>query len=100
MTAVKPTAITEKDWMRQVVDLARIRHWDIYHTHISRWSEAGWPDLSLVRPPRLILAELKSATGKLTAGQTHWLTQLQACPGVEVYLWRPDDLDHIAEVLR
>ncbi|HSS10542.1 MAG TPA: VRR-NUC domain-containing protein [Acidimicrobiales bacterium] len=93
-------AINEKSWMRQVVDLARIRKWAIYHTQLSKWSESGWPDLSLVRPPRLILAELKSERGKVSAAQVHWLSLLQECPGVEVYLWRPADLDTVADILR
>ena len=29
-----------------------------------------------------------------------WLALLAGCPGVETYLWRPADLERIAEVLR
>jgi hypothetical protein len=32
--------------------------------------------------------------------QDRWLALLGQCPGVEVYVWRPSDLDEIAEVLR
>ncbi|HSS11797.1 MAG TPA: VRR-NUC domain-containing protein [Acidimicrobiales bacterium] len=92
--------ITEKQWMAQVVDLARILHWETYHAWLSIHSPRGWPDLAIVRPPRLILAELKGEKGKLTAAQVHWLELLSQCPGVEVFVWRPTDLDNVTRVLR
>lgn len=101
--------ISEADFQRQVVDLARIFRWKTNHIRRSigkgkRWttstSMVGWPDLALVRPPRLIFAELKSADGKLTAEQEQVLGLLRGCDGVEVYVWRPDDLEAIAAVLR
>jgi hypothetical protein len=36
----------------------------------------------------------------LTAAQAEWLDALAHVPGVEVYTWRPRDMDRIAEVLR
>jgi hypothetical protein len=60
----------------------------------------GFPDLVLARPPRVIFAELKTAKGKLGPEQENWLAALTACPGVEVYVWRPDQLDDIAQILR
>jgi len=97
MTAPRP--LTEAQFMRQVLDLARIRGWLAYHPALSKWSERGWPDLALVRPPRLILAELKSDTGKVSEHQERWLAMLGRCAGVEVFLWRPADLERVAEVL-
>ena len=32
-------------------------------------SERGWPDLALVRPPRFLLAELKTDKGMTTPSQ-------------------------------
>ena len=93
-------AMKEKAFMKQVVELAKRLHWETYHPWLSVYSAAGWPDLALVKPPRLILAELKSAKGKVSAAQQKWLDLLRQCPGVEVYVWRPDDLDQIAEVLQ
>ena len=91
---------SEAQWLRQIVDLARILGWTTYHPWLSIHSERGWPDLALCRPPRLVLAELKSATGKTTAPQDRWLDLLRDCPGVEVHVWRPTDIETIAEVLR
>lgn len=100
MTTTAPAALTERDFMRQVLDLAAIYGWSAYHPALSKWSERGWPDLAMVRPPRFILAELKRETGRTSPHQDRWLAMLGACPGVETYLWRPSDLDHIAEILR
>lgn len=91
--------ITEKDFQRQVLDLARILGWAAYHPMLSKWSERGWPDVVLCKPPRLILAELKRENGKTTPHQDRWLEMLGRCPGVETYLWRPSDLDGIARCL-
>jgi hypothetical protein len=92
--------LTEAQWQRQVVDLAKTFRWTHYHPYLSIRSPRGWPDLALCRPPRLILAELKSDTGKLTPAQTVWIELLCACPGIEVYLWRPADFDDVTEILR
>ncbi len=90
---------TEKQWLGMVVDLAQTLGWEAYHPWLSIHSPRGWPDLALCRPPRLILAELKTEKGKLTVPQERWLELLRAVPGVEVYLWRPSDLQDIALVL-
>jgi hypothetical protein len=92
--------LTEKDWQRQVVDLAKTFRWTHYHPYLSIRSPRGWPDLALCRPPRLVLAELKSEKGKTSPAQDHWIELLRACDGVEVYVWRPADFDDVAEVLR
>jgi hypothetical protein len=90
-------AMSEKAWQAQVVELAQRLGYSHYHTYRSKRSPAGWPDLALVRD-RLILAELKRETTKPSALQVEWLDRL-AGAGAEVYLWRPSDLDEIAEVL-
>ena len=92
--------VTEKDFLHQVKDLGRLYRWRTYHPWLSVHSERGWPDIAMCRPPRLILAELKTDRGKVTPHQAEWLELLGACPGVETYLWRPADFDTIAEVLR
>jgi hypothetical protein len=92
--------LTEREWQHQVTDLARTLGYTIYHTQFSKWSESGWPDLALCRPPRLLLVELKSERGKVTEAQQKWLTMLAQCPGVEVKLWRPGQLDEIVRCLR
>lgn len=97
---MKPPRVTESQFLRQVRDLARIFGWATYHPFLSKWSEKGWPDLTLCRPPRIVLAELKTDTGKISEEQDRWLGMLGDCPGVEVYLWRPADFDRVVEILR
>lgn len=99
MTTLRAVALTEKQFQGQVVELAKIRHWDVYHAQLAKWSEKGWPDLTLMRPPRLVFAELKSEKGKTTERQRYWLEHLEQC-GIEVYLWRPSDWDDVERVLR
>src|SRR5690348_14045149 len=91
--------ITEKQFMQQVMDLARYTGWTAYHTWNSQHSTAGFPDLCLVRPPRLIFAELKTERGRVRPEQVAWLELLGDCPLVEVALWRPSDIDRIAKAL-
>lgn len=98
MTSTVPV-LTEADLLGKVVTLANLYDWAYYHTWNSRHSTAGFPDLTLVRPPRLIFAELKK-TGKYpTKAQKAWLAALGECPGVEAYLWREADLQDIADIL-
>ena len=52
-----------------------------------------------MRPPRLVLAELKTEKGKVSPAQVAWLERLEQCAGVEVYLWRPSHRDEIERVL-
>jgi hypothetical protein len=93
--------VTEADLTRFVRDGARDFGWERYHTHRSDFSPAGWPDEALCRPPRLILAELKSdaKTAELSPQQRKWLELLDHCTSIEVYVWRPDDRDRIAKIL-
>lgn len=105
--------ITEKQFEAQVKDLAFLFGWKYYHTWRSIHSPAGFPDVVMVRPPRLIFAELKSEKGKLSPAQKEWLDLLTKCdkyefhsaqerllPTIEVYLWRPHDIEEIAGILR
>lgn len=59
----------------------------------------GFPDLILLRGPRLVVAELKQKGKKPTAAQKEWLDRWKAVPCAEVYVWRPDDLDDALEIL-
>ena len=106
----RSVALSEKDFQCQVTDLAVILGWEWLHfrparttagwrTPVSGTVAAGWVDLVLCRPPRLILAELKSDKGKVSEHQERWLTMLGSCVGVECFLWRPADLEWITKVL-
>lgn len=89
----------EADFQGAVISLARLTGWLAFHSHDSRRSAAGWPDLALCKPPRLLVVELKTTRGRLRPEQRVWLTALAACPGVEVALWRPADWPAIERAL-
>ena len=91
--------MTEAQFQRQVLQLAGLFRWACYHTHDSRRSKSGFPDLVLVKPGRpVIFAELKSDTGETSAEQDEWLTLLRTTPS-QAFLWRPKDLIDIARIL-
>lgn len=92
--------ITEKDFLSQVKDLAKVYHWRFYHPFLSKWSERGYPDITLIRPPKIIFVELKRENGKLTTHQQEWADLLKACPGVEYYLWQPSQFEQIVATLK
>lgn len=50
---------SEDDFQRNVVAYAEKRDWLVYHTHNSKRSDPGFPDLVLVRGGRIVFAELK-----------------------------------------
>ena len=87
-----------------IVQLAEPLGWLCYHTHDSRRSQPGYPDLTMVRGPEIIYAELKMPKKYPTPKQRAWLeaigTVAEHTPYVRVYLWRPRDWPQIEEVLR
>jgi hypothetical protein len=98
---------SERDFQREVIQRAKSLGWFIFHAlpgqgrnkHLTLFiGKRGFPDLVLCRPPRLLFVELKSEKGRLSKDQQEWLDALRAC-GVEVYVWRPSDLERITEIL-
>ncbi len=107
MASNTPT-ITEADFQRRVIDLARVLGYRVAHFRPARtakgWRTAltgnpGWPDLVLLKQGRLILAELKSEKGKLAPDQAQWLAELSMVPGVLSVTWRPSDWPIVVETL-
>ena len=103
---------TENGFQQAVIDYARLMDWSLYHTYDSRRSDDGFPDLVMVRNSDLIIAEVKSETGRLKLkgrttksgrkmlSQLEWLEAFAQCPCVEVYLWRPRDWPFIEKRLK
>tara|TARA_Y100000310_G_C20163888_1_gene570467 strand:- start:158 stop:457 length:300 start_codon:yes stop_codon:yes gene_type:complete len=88
--------MTEKELTRQVVQEAKNCGWLVYHTFLSVHSKAGFPDLCLVRPPYMLMAELKSDEGTVKPAQEEWLGALKlVTEPLETYLWRPSSLEDI-----
>lgn len=89
---------SEKDFQADVEKFAKRHGWRLYHTRDSRKSAGGFPDLVLLRGPRLIVAELKVGCKNPTSEQTAWLDAFRAA-GVPSYIWRPSDWPVIAKAL-
>jgi hypothetical protein len=83
--------LSEKEFMAQVVTLARLCGWRTCHTFDSRRSTAGFPDLVMLRGPNLVFAELKVGTNTPTDEQTQWVADLAAVRTVSAGLWYPAD---------
>lgn len=102
-------ATTEAEFLAQVLDLAHVLGYRVAHFRPAltgrgwrtpvQGDGAGFPDLILVGRGRVIAAELKRETAKATDEQLAWLTAFTEA-GIATYVWRPRDLEQIAEVLR
>lgn len=80
--------MSEDAFQRQVERLAESLGWKVYHTHDSRRSHRGWPDLVLGRRGRVLFRELKTMKGRTTPDQKQWLELLNAA-GHDAAVWRP-----------
>lgn len=111
--------LPEKAFQGAVIDLAHLHGWRVAHFTTSQvrpgqWATAvaadgkGFPDLVIVKPRRLIFAELKGDRGRLTPEQKAWLSDLatvrDAGEGMNVPLmvcvWRPNDWPIIEAALK
>ena len=93
--------MTETQLQAAIIELARLTGWLVYHTHDSRHSAKGFPDLCMVRCGRVVFSELKSEKGKLTPEQEQWQIRLVQTDA-EYYVWRPVDwmAGRVDEVLK
>ena len=100
----------EKEFASQVESILNVFGWTWKHDlpalrQSGKWATAvrgsiGFPDYIAVRGSRVICAELKNESGRLTSDQKKWIHLLNESGRVEVYVWRPQDLAAIAEILR
>lgn len=91
--AVVAKEMSEDALLAQIKRLALDLGWIVYHTHDSRRSEAGFPDLVLVnaKQGRTLFRELKKMRGRVSPDQRIWLDALHLV-GQDAAIWRPDDL--------
>jgi hypothetical protein len=98
-------ATTERQFQDIVREFAALMGWThIYHTFDARRSDAGFPDLVLVRDTQLLFVELKTEKGKVRPEQESWgqaLVQVEgAVPwNVRYRIWRPSQWEQIVETL-
>ena len=92
--------ILEKDFLNNIVKLARLSGWLVYHTYDSRRSEKGYPDITMTRHGRIIFAEVKREGEAPTVEQTIWLKTLAENENIEVYLWYPSEWENVESILK
>lgn len=95
----------EEDFKRRVIETAQTYGWLVAHFRPARtktgWRTpveadgAGFPDLVLARDGVVLLAELKSETGRVDVEQQRWIDAL----GLYARVWRPRDWDAVLREL-
>ncbi len=72
-----------------------------FHNLYSIGSDKDFPDLLIIKRPRLIVAELK-VKAKFEPGQIRWLELFAGCTSIESYKWRSGEtpIEEIAEIFR
>jgi hypothetical protein len=101
--------LTEAQFLRQVLALAKLHGWRRAHFRPARtatgWTTAvqgdgkGFPDLLLLRGTSMLVAELKIPPNEPTTEQLAWLENFRAA-GIPGYIWTPADWPAIEHVLR
>ena len=109
--------MTEAEWMDQLIGttpghegIAVWLGWEAVHFRPARTAHgwrtpvqgtlgAGWPDLLLVRPPRIMAVELK-ADGKKATPEQQRVLALLAAAGVETHVWTPSQWEDVVASLR
>ena len=84
--------LTEAQFQGLVLGVAETLGWEAFHDGDSRRSNAGFPDLVLVKDGRIIFAELKREKNAYPSkAQMNWLALLGKAAGDNVLavLWRP-----------
>ena len=105
--------LSEKDFLAQVVDYARLKGWMVAHFYDSRRSiGAGFPDLVLCKEwfkwedianygsATLCFLELKREKGKPTQAQQEWLDILSKVPSVIAKCVHPSEWQEIEDILK
>ena len=91
--------MTETDLQTLIVDVAEQCGWLVFHDNDSRRNNAGFPDLVLVKPPRVVFMALKSDKGTLRPAQQVWMGHLLECDTIASAVVRPEHLDLVTNYL-
>jgi hypothetical protein len=90
---------SESKLQADVIEACHVLRLMVYHTHDSRRSAAGFPDLVIVGPGGIEFWELKSAEGKTSIEQREWIDALKRA-GQHAAVYRPQDWDLMVGRLR
>lgn len=102
--------MNERNWQDTLVDLLHVFGYAVDHTYPLQTRQGIWrtpstmkgkPDLTALRPPRVLAIECKTDRGKPTTEQRACLTVWAAIPCARAWLLRPsDDWDTIVAWVR
>lgn len=90
--------MTEKELQDMVLEACKVLGLLAYHTHDSRRSQPGFPDLVIVGKA-VEFWELKAERGKVSAAQRDWILRLRQ-GGCYAGVFRPSDWSVIEHRLR
>lgn len=93
--------VSERDFQKQVIDLAEALGYMVYHVPDSRRvSSRGFPDLTMIHPraKTYLVCELKTKQGRIRPEQEIWLNTLKDC-GISAYVFRPHQIDEVMQML-
>ncbi len=96
--------LPEETFQRQIIELAELKGWLVYHTYDSRRSREGFPDLVMVRGETVLFFEVKGVgkggrRGMLSNAQRGWLQRLRKAVRVFARAVWPDDWSTVEEML-
>ena len=98
----KTTQQSEKAFQQQVIDLATLLGWWVWHPYYASRSPKGYPDLTMFRE-RVMFVELKArdARGRMGKLMPEQVEMAHRCfkAGAEYYHWTPEDWEEIKAVL-
>lgn len=92
-----------------VTKVAEAHGWVVNHVFRTRGRDGRWltpttasgfPDLWILRPPQLIVLELKARRHRLEPGQADWIDGLATVPGIISRFAGPDDWPEIQHILK
>ena len=107
--------ISESDFLNTIIEYAQLRGWlcahfrsvkvqrqdgSVYYQTPVQAEGKGYPDLCLVRGDRLVFAEVKAISGRVSQEQKEWLEALTHTGKCEVYVWQPNDWDKVEDILK
>lgn len=93
-------AQSEAAYQDNIVQLAEAYGWWSYHVRDSRGSNAGFPDLMLVRGVDLRFLEVKAQKGRVRPEQEMVIGALRHVERVHADIVRPSDWPRLEQALR
>jgi hypothetical protein len=98
---------TEAEFQSLVVARFRDAGWMCFHAERGRGRDGDWltnsgdkglPDWLFIRPPVMLLIEMKRESGKPSPEQVRVIRAVQSCTRVEGYFARPSDFPHLMAI--